>query len=104
MKLLISKHAINRFKERFRLHYNSSWFVSNRVPELMETLFNKSNRVSEFDLCPFYKNKLSTKHFSPLVMFRADDVVFVCTKTIDERWFIKTCLPVKMCKPWLTYD
>ena len=83
MNIIISKHAQKRFVERFRLHYNGSWFRDNRVPELMRKLFLKSHRDIAFDQVPFYVNKISTKNNMPTCQYKIDDIIFVCTVKDD---------------------
>lgn len=83
MKIIISNHAKARFTERFRLHYNASWFRNDRVPELMRNLFQRSYRDLRFDQVPFYKNKISIKNNMPTCQYTIDDIIFVCTVTDD---------------------
>lgn len=91
MKLVITKHAIERFTQRFRLMFKANWFKDDNTRHLIKNLFNKSYRDLAFEMTPFYRNKLSVKHGRPLTLFKTGEIVFVCCVNGDM-CFMLTCL------------
>lgn len=57
-KVIFSKHALSRLEKRFRLYLNSKFSIEEQAI----VLFNKSIKLNEWIMSPFYSNKMCTSH------------------------------------------
>ncbi len=57
-KPVFSKHALSRLESRFRLYLNPKFSVEEQAV----VWFNKSVRLNEWMMSPFYLNKMGTNH------------------------------------------
>lgn len=82
--VIITKHASNRFRERFRLMFHSEIFRERKESYLMKTLFEKATPV-DFSLkqMPGKYTAICIKHGCKVDYHRfSDKVIFV--STLDE--------------------
>jgi hypothetical protein len=56
--VIFTKHALSRLEQRFRLYLNPK--VSTEQQAVV--WFNRSSRLNEWMMSPFYLNKMRTKH------------------------------------------
>jgi len=57
-KVIFTKHALLKIEQRFRLYLNPKFSVKEQALDW----FNKSIKLNEWEMSPFYKNKMTSKH------------------------------------------
>lgn len=87
----ISNHAVQRFRQRFRLHYHKSIFEENRERYMIKTLFDKSSS-SDFALkmCSGKYNAACIKHGSPVHFYDYNNLIRFCCVERDGVLLIAT--------------
>lgn len=94
MKIVISSHAITRFRERFRLFFNPIYFTNNAILlGLIEAQFKSAHPVIKWKQSPFYNNKEYSKHGN-IDVYRNGPIFFIVVnkknkliiKTVIHKW------------------
>lgn len=91
--VVVSRHAASRFRERFRLYFNSAIFRDHNEAHLMRTLFEKSRQI-DFALKqkPGLYNAICIKYNCLLDYHRYNDLVVFVSTVRDNRRVILTVL------------
>lgn len=93
MRVVVTKHAKDRFRQRFRLMFNQAVFEDGRDTFFISILFSKSSQV-DFSLkqkAGVY-NALCTDHGCRLDFFRYKDKIIFATTVRDNKRVILTCM------------
>jgi hypothetical protein len=93
-EVIVTKHAISRFRERFRLMFHSEIFRDRKESFLMKTLFEKATSV-DFSLKqkPGLYNAICIRNGCKVDYHRfSDKVIFVSTVDSEGKRFILTAL------------
>lgn len=96
MKVVVTKHAKDRFRQRFRLMFNRAIFEDGRDSYFIEDLFSKSSQV-DFSLkqkSGVY-NALCADHGCLLDFFRYKDKIIFATTIRGGRRHVLTCMPAE---------
>lgn len=63
MRVDVSKHAIERLKERFYFYFPISCFYSAEdTKSFIRGQLKSARKLSEWKMCPFYANMIGWKH------------------------------------------
>ena len=92
MQYVISRHARQRFVNRFRIYFHHSYFMSDQFTEsLMESLLNSAERVDWWRQVPFYRNKVESK-YGPTTVLRNSNkgITFICTPLNEGVTIVRT--------------
>lgn len=90
MQVVISRHSANRFKERFRLFYSeASMSTDFNIRKLMEKLVEQGTRITWWENCPFYLNKI-TSVYGPTIAIQFKHGVFICTPLNANKIIVRT--------------
>ena len=103
MQIVVSRHSANRFKERFRLFYSeASMSTEYNIRQLMEKLVMGGTRITWWERCPFYKNKVEST-YGPTVAIEFKHGVFICTPLAQHKMIVRTTVkrfdPTKQLTP-----
>lgn len=92
-KIYVSKHAVSRFKERFRLYFKSHVFSTfQNIVWFIQKLVNEGYEDVEFSLTPFYVNKLASKHNGGCVKINNSFMTFICKRVNYNEFLVLTVL------------
>ena len=90
MQIVVSRHSANRFKERFRLFYSeASMSTEYNIRQLMEKLVMGGTRITWWECCPFYKNKVESA-YGPTIAIQFKHGVFICTPLTRDKIIVRT--------------
>lgn len=90
MVIVISRHSAIRFKERFRLFYSEpSMATEFNIKRLMVKLVNEGTRITWWERCPFYKNKVESA-YGPTIAIQFKHGVFICTPIAYDKIIVRT--------------
>ncbi len=90
MEIVVSRHSAIRFKERFRLFYSEpSMATEYNIKRLMVKLVNEGVRITWWERCPFYKNKVEST-YGPTVAIQFKHGVFICTPLPGNKLIVRT--------------
>lgn len=95
MKVVITKHAVDRVVQRFRL-----FMFAHEIDDPKRFLMREYNNAyvdMRLELCPFYKNKLAWTHGAGSFFAHSKNLTFMCTN-IDNVITIRTV--VKRREDW----
>lgn len=93
MKVIVTNHAKDRFRQRFRLMFNRAVFEDGRDTFFISDLFSKSSQV-DFSLkqkSGVY-NALCADHGCRLDFFRYKDKIIFATTVMNNKRMILTCM------------
>ena len=89
--MIVSRHAIKRFKERCRGLFPASTFSDDRlIISMILGQVSKGIECFYWKLSPFYRNKIMSKHGDIRVLKRSG--VFYVTARVGTQEIVKTCM------------
>ena len=98
MKIIISKHAIRRLRQRFLFTFPSSCWINERATEnLMIGQLTTARKCFKWKDCDFYRNKLTSKYSGKLEVFEKSGVYYCC-QVMNDTVFVKTVVRYMYCE------
>lgn len=93
MHYIVTKHAMHRFKQRFKLLFPASYTRDDRMLEsLIIGQVSTGKVMTEWKHCPFYVNRVATEYGTGVEVVYKSGVYYVCVVS-NGKMFIKTCAP-----------
>lgn len=90
-KIIVSRHARNRLKERFYLHFHISYFYTEDLTDsLIIELAKNAKEVMWWKLSPFYHNKVTSKYGPTVVLEVNKNINLLCTPMEHGKLMIRT--------------
>lgn len=90
-RIIVSRHARNRLKERFFLQFHISYFYTDDLTDsLIIELAKNAKEVMWWKLSPFYHNKVTSKYGPTVVLEAKKDINFLCTPMEGGKLMVRT--------------
>lgn len=95
--IFVSKHAIKRLRERFRLSFASGNFEHDTITiSLILGQLGKAKHCIKWKLVPFYTNMIGTKYKHPIEVYKNGPVFYVVAEE-PTRFVVVTVVPRWLC-------
>lgn len=91
-KIIVSTHAIKRFKQRFRLKFYRNCHTDDMTRNFIESQVKNARKLIEWESSPFYVNKLATKYGEHTKIYNYSGVYYVCVVRDEKFLVVKTCV------------
>lgn len=90
-RIIVSRHARNRLKERFFLQFHISYFYTeNLTDSLIIELAKNAKEVMWWKLNPFYLNKVTSKYGPTVVLEAKKNLNLLCTPMEGGKLMVRT--------------
>lgn len=90
-RIIVSRHARNRLKERFFLYFHISYFYTEDLTDsLLIELAKKAKEVIWWKQSPFYLNKVTSKYGPTVVLEVHSKLNLLCTPLDGGKLIIRT--------------
>lgn len=90
-KIIVSRHARTRFKERFYYYFHISYFYTEDLTNsLLIELAKNAKEVIWWKLSPFYLNKVTSKYGPTVVLEVSKGINLLCTPLDGGKLMIRT--------------
>lgn len=90
-KVIVSRHARERFKERYFNYYPVHYFYSERFTDsLIQELVKNAVEVLDWRLSAFYRNKVESKYGPTRVFKSQKSMHFLCTPMDNGKLMVRT--------------
>ena len=90
-RIIASRHARNRLKERFYLQFHISYFYTEDLTNsLIIELAKNAKEIMWWKLHPFYLNKVTSKYGPTVVLEAKKDLNFLCTPIDGGKLMVRT--------------
>ena len=94
MKLVISKHARQRFVTRFGNRFHKSYFYDVSLTEsLIQQLYAKSVETVWDMGSPFYRNKIESAYGPTVVRMTVDRSLYFILTPLPHAYILRTVVP-----------
>ena len=78
MKVVVTGHAIDRFRERFRLRFHKYCKSRPDIASLIIGQVSTAHRLDSWKSVPFYANKVGAKYGTGVEIFLKSGVYYLC--------------------------
>jgi len=92
VKIIVSNHAIDRLKQRFRVRFYKYIFDKEMTRNLIMAQVMNARVMESWKSVPFYVNKLGTKYGTGVEILYMSGVFYLCQYDAAKNiLFVKTC-------------
>jgi hypothetical protein len=94
VKVIVSQHAIQRLKERFRNRFYNYFQHPEMTRNLIIAQVMNAQHLIDWKQTPFYVNKIATTYGDGVEIMHKSGVYYICNyKASDNSLYVKTCVP-----------
>ncbi len=92
MRYVVTAHAIDRLRERFRLKFPKYCNDRRETESLILGQISTAQQMNEWKTAPFYVNRMGWQYGPGVEIFKKSGVYFICVMKGDV-CSVRTCTP-----------